>query len=221
MKKILVQEKLTLAKAIIFIVCVLILGAFLAFVATKDYISARMRYEIFGFIAAAAVIIPMWWSNAKKGLYVSELILDNEALTIVYNLDNNVIKQEVINLKDIKSVHAKLIANRVQTGRTTSLFCETEVQIDTTTNGLVSFTEEPTASLSFCGYSFMLRLLSFAKDLPNFTYEVEGNVESVKEDVKYFAMYGRRLSYFKREWINFMQMPLLSRAVDNVYLVKS
>lgn len=213
MKKILVQEKLTLAKAIALIAIVLVAAAFLVFVAAKDFVSAHTRYEIYGFITFAAIIVPIWWSSAKKGVYVSELILDNEALTLVYNLDNNIIKQDVINLKDINSIHAKLIANRVQTGKTTSLFCETEVQIDTKSNGLVSFTEEPTASFSFCSYSFMLRLLSFAKNLPNFTYEVEGNVDSVKEDVKHYAIYGKRLSYFKREWINFMQMPLISRVV--------
>ena len=212
MKKILVQEKLTIANAVILTVFIIILGIILAFFIFKETTSWHTRYEFYGFIGAAAIFIPLWLKNAKnKGEYVSELILTDETLTVVYEVDNEVKNQEVIKLEDINGVHAKLNANRVKTGNSISLFCETEVSIDTKTKGVIYFTENPTASLTFCSYSFMLRLLSCAKYLPNFTYEVEGNSDVAKEDVKHYALYGKRLPYIRREWISFMQIPPQAR----------
>lgn len=217
MKKILVQEKLTLANAIILSAVVVIIGVICVYFAfAEDAVSAHARGECIFFIGILAVFIPMWISNAKsKEAYVSELILTDEDLILVYKTDK-VTTNKTIKLSDISSVHAKLNANYVRTGKSISLFCQTDVLINTNSQGAVSFTEVPTASWSFCNYAFLLRLLGISARLPNFTYKVVGNSECSKEDVRHFAKYGKRLPFIKRLLLESKIYPVWTRIILSI-----
>ncbi len=220
MKKILVQKQLTIAAALLISLFIIALGILFIFFVFNGYLNFHNKLEVMGFIGAAAFFIPLWLSNANSNKrYVSELILSDDTLTVVYRKKNNIVKEKAIKLTDIESVHAKLNANRAKISNSIFLFCETEVKIRTKDDKTISFKENPTARLTFCSYDFMLRFIKFAKNLPNFTYEVIGNSEAAKEDVKHYAMYGRRISYFKREWINFMQLDAQSRRLITTLFV--
>lgn len=213
MKKILVQEKLTLANAIILSVIVVIVGLAFVFIAmTNDSISLHTRSNCFAMISVIAVFIPLWLRNARsKTAYVSELMITDEDLILVYKVDKDIKEKKAIKLADISSVHAKLNANYARAGRSVTLFCETKVTIKTINKSVISFTEVPTASWSFCNYAFLLRLLGVAALLPNFTYKVVGNSELAKEDVKYFAQHGKRLPFIKRLILESKIFPVWTR----------
>ena len=213
-KRIKVQGKLNLPLVIfISVMVVLIAFLFLYIGITSDFVSSRTKSEIFGFIALIAIFIPIWLKNAtSEEEYVSELILDDNSLKILYKGKNSEHTEEIL-LNDIRSVDVLLNANNVRTGKSTSLFCETIVTISIKSGEEISFTENPTASFSFCSYAFMLRLLDIARYLPNFRYEVEGNSEVAKLDVQNYAQYGKRLPFLKREYIAFKRYPVWARII--------
>jgi hypothetical protein len=211
MRTIHVQGKLNL-KSAIFLTVILVLIAFclIYYVFTSDFSSTHTKIELAGLIGMISVFIPMWFFNADDSEeYVSELQLTNTELVLIYKRNKEISKTTRINLDNIKSIHAELTANNVITGRSTTLFCQTDVCITTKDAKRICFTENPTASLSFCNYSFMLRLLSIAKELPNFTFKVKGNSETTREDVKHFSIYGRRLSLLKFFLIEFKNYSML------------
>lgn len=215
-KRIRVQNKLTTIQAILLsFFCILIAIGLIYIVATADYLRPNTKFQIDGLIFCIFFIfIPMWFANVKEGeKYVSELQLTDYELALVYKQQKKISKIVRINLDNIESIHAKLTANNVNTGRSVTLFCQTDVCIKTKENKLICFTETPTGSIAFCNYSFMLRLLRMAKDLPNFTFEVDGNSKIVKEDIQYFLMYGKRLSLLKKFQIELKNYPIFIKII--------
>lgn len=211
-KKIKVQSRLSLAAAILISLFLILLAAGFLYIAhTTDFVSSSSKGKIYGFIGLLAFFIPIWLKNAQdEDEYVSDLEVDDNNLTIIYKR-KNLQRTKTIALEDIKSVKATLNANYSKTSKSIMLFCETTVKIKTKNEDSIVFTENPTASLSFCSYSFMLRLLSIAKYLPNFSFNVDGSAEDVKQDVQYYSIHGRRLSFFKRQYILFKKYPTSAR----------
>ena len=213
-KKIKVQRRLNLAFAVfISLVAILLCGIFVYIVFAFDFASYHSRYKIYGFIGLIAVFIPLWLKNAQSDEeYVYDLIIDEESLTLVYKKQKEQ-RTETISFDDILSINAILKANNVKTAKSVSLFCETTVTIKRKNGKTIVFSENPTADFSLCAYAFILQLLAVAKSLPNFKYRVCGNSEVVKQDVKFYAIYGRRLPFLKRELIAFKQYPKIAQII--------
>ena len=214
LKRIKVQGKLSLLAAIVISVVVASITIYFIYISiTSDYLSSGTKTDIWGLVGMIAVFIPLWLNNAKsEEEYVSELILDDCSLTLVYKNHTNERKKKIL-LSDINSFNVVLNANNAKTGKTVSLFCETIVTINTKSSKKISFRETPTASFAFCNYAFMLRLLDIAKYLPNFKYEVKGNSETTKLDIANYALHGKRLSWLKRGLIEFNQYPAVTRYI--------
>lgn len=208
MKRIFVQGKLSIAAAIAISTVVIIVGLIFAYFAfTLEDVSASTRSRMYEFIGLIAIFVPLWINNARsKEAYVSEMLLTDRTLTLVYR--NREQGDIVIDLDNIKSIHAKLEANNVRTSRSSTLFCETNVTIQTKTGKFFHFSENPTANLFQCSYAFLLRLIDNSRFLPNFTYEIQGNSEETKEDIKYYAQYGKRLPWYKMLGISLKKVPI-------------
>ena len=220
LKKIKVQSRLSLVAAVLLSLFFIILCIVFVYIAyTSDFVSSRTKGDIYGFIGTLAIFIPLWLNSAQDDSeYVSDLLLDDKALTIIYT-QKNLKRSKIIPIENISSVQAKLNANYVKTGKSTTLFCETTVTIKTKDKNDIVFSENPTASISFCNYSFMLRLLSIAKYLPYFTFKVNGNADDVKQDLKYYSIYGKRLSFFKRQYIIFKKYPIGYRILICLFFI--
>lgn len=212
LKRIKVQKKLNIATATLLSALVALIAVIFIYLSiTSEFVSVHTRYQIYGFIGMTAIFIPLWLNNAKlTDEYVSEIIIDEKILTVIYKRGKTERTSKIF-LDDIESVDVLLNANNVKTGNTISLFCETIVSIKIKNGQTIFFTENPTASFSFCNYAFMLRLLDISKYLPNFTFQVNGNSEVAKLDVENYALKGKRLSYLKREFIAFKQYPIALR----------
>ena len=186
----------------VFIVIIAIIAGLIYFMFHSS--SSRSGEGIGELIAVLVITIPLLIQNAaNKEEYVSDMILSNKDLTLIYKQKRKYIGKEVIPLKDIKSFRVVLNSNITNAGSKTKIvFSETHVTIKTI-NGEISFEENSNAKFAFCSYSFMLNLLKIAYYLPNFSYEVKGNAVGVKEDVNYFAIHGRKMPFaerFKSDW---------------------
>lgn len=210
--RIFVQKKMKKSTAFAFAAVLIIIAfVFVSFILTNDSLFPRAGVYCFYIVVFLLVFIPLLLNNAQSSVpFVSEIIVTDSDLILVHKVDS-LSKEQIIKLSDIKSIKATLKANNVSSGRSVSLFCETVVNIETKSDGIITFSEVPTASWSFCGYSFMLRLLSISYYLPNFTYKVIGNSETAKADVQHFALYGKRLPFLKRMILDLKIYPLWIR----------
>ena len=161
--------------------------------------SSRSGHGIGELLALLVFLIPLLIQNvSNKEEYVSDMEITGRDLTLIYKQKRKFIGKEVIPLKDIKSFHVILNSNISSVGtKTKVVFSNTYVSIQTV-NGVINFEENSNAKFTFCGYSFMLNLLKIAYYIPHFSYEVKGNADSVKEDVEYFAIHGKKMPFIKR-----------------------
>ena len=212
MKRIKVQSRLSKAAALLIVAIIVALGIFFVYLDfTSDFISSGTSSDIYGFVAMAIIFVPIILSQVvSKSEYVSELIIANGKLIIVYKSSNSK-RERVINLDDITKFKAILSANDVRSGKSSYVSCTTDVTIQTKNDGEIEFIENSSASFSFCAYSFLLRLINLSKYIPNFSYTVVGNSKFVREDIKYFAIHGRRIPFLKYEYMRFKSYPMWSK----------
>jgi len=201
--KIKVQNQISpMVLLVVFLIILAILGGLVYFMFHSS--SSRSGHGIGELIALLVFLIPLLIQNASnKDEYVSDMEITAKDLTLIYKKKRKFLGKEVIPLKDIKSFHVVLNSNISNVGtKTKVVFSDTKVTIKTV-NGTITFEENSNAKFTFCSYSFMLNLLKIAYYIPYFTYEVKGNAESVKEDVEYFAIHGRKMPFitrFKSDW---------------------
>lgn len=200
MKKIYVQGKMTKTQAM-FISCLLIsifILGLIYLVISADWAAGRAGFShtraVFsGFIGIIPFVVYGLYEEIKKNEeFVSELRLTNDELSIVYRNCEKITKITKINLDNIKGVQATLTADRYSKDMMHPLYCQTDVIVKTKDNQLISFTESGKHN-----YSFMIRLLAVAKELPDFTFDVKGNSKTAKKDIKHFLKYGKRLHWLK------------------------
>lgn len=200
MKKIRVQSKMTKTQAM-FISCLLISIFFLGLiylVISADWAAGRAgfghtRAVFAGFIGIIPFVVYGLYEEIKKNEeFVSELRLTSDELLIVYRNCEGIIKIARINLGNIKSIQATLTADRYSKDMMHPLYCQTDVAIKTKDDNLICFTESGQHN-----YSFMMRLLTVAKELPDFTFDIKGNSKTAKKDIKHFLKYGKRLHWLK------------------------
>ncbi len=218
-KRIKVQSKLSMtAVVIISAIIIAIVGVLAYILMTSNDVSYRVEGDIFGLIAMVAIFIPLWIKNAmSKEEYVSELIIDDTTLSLVYK-SNKGKRIHQLNLEDIKSVKAVLFASDKITGTYSHMYCKTDVSI-TTKDNKISFTENSNFSLSFCAYAFLLRLISISKFLPNFKYQIYGNSDIIKKDIEQYVKFGKRLSFAKKASYDFKKYPVFLKVVLGLCIV--
>lgn len=184
-----------------FISCLLISIFFLGLiylVISADWAAGRAgfghtRAVFAGFIGIIPFVVYGLYEEIKKNEeFVSELRLTSDELLIVYRNCEGIIKIARINLGNIKSIQATLTADRYSKDMMHPLYCQTDVAIKTKDDNLICFTESGQHN-----YSFMMRLLTVAKELPDFTFDIKGNSKTAKKDIKHFLKYGKRLHWLK------------------------
>lgn len=163
--------------------------------------SSSGSYKIYDIFALILFFVPVWIKNAQeKEEFVSDMIISEGMLTLVYKRGQKITRYRSIPLDNIVDFKVDLNANYARVGRSVALFCKTKVKIDTGKE-VISFKEVPTGSFNLCSYAFFLRLLQNAKYIPYLNWKVHGNALDVKEDANYMEMYGKRLPLYKRLYL--------------------
>ena len=210
--KIKVQNKLSTFTAV-FLSFLTLLGiaALIYFLVAADDLSGKTRGEIIGLIGLLAFLIPLFFKSTDAiDEFLSELILTPKTLTLVYQYKKKK-RNEIIPLEDIESVSADLTANIVRQGKTAYLNCQTDVTINKKDGEPIFFDVNPSGGFSFCGYDFLLKLISISYFLPNFKYTVSGDSEFAKDDIKHYERYGKRMSFWQRSKYEIKNTPLIGR----------
>ena len=123
-----------------------------------------------------------FYSRKNKDEYVSDLLVSRTALTLIYKYKDKK-RQVVISTKDIKYVKADFVDTK------------TTVDILKTDGEHITFKDYLGKSISLCYYTFLLDLISVSEYLPNFTYDVYTDNQSIKDSIEYFRVYGRRRTF--------------------------
>lgn len=203
-EKIIVHKQIAITNALLYVLILSLIAIFIIYKLYTDlalFNNGMINFCCGIILFIIPTIIVILWNAFSKEEHVSELVLTDEELIIVHRSGASK-TYEKIKQREISSVHAVLEANEEVTKSMKSIsiqrFCLTTVEINLFNGNKIIFEEIPFDLTCFCLYGFMLRLIPFAAQLPNFTYEVNGNWELAKKDIEYYTKYGKRLPYSKR-----------------------
>ncbi len=169
----------------------------------EGYVSSRRGYLLSSLAFGILYAFDLLKTGKYKQEYVSDLILTQETLTVVYKLNKND-RYYDIPLNEIK----KFYAHTNVAGSDT----KTDVTITTCHNETIKFSESPTEGFSFCKYGFLLRLLKVSHCIPNFQYSVLCSGDDFAErDIEYFEKHKKRLPVICRIWAWFLTIPVTAK----------
>ncbi len=209
MKKIKVQSRMSVFMlTLIVLVCVALIGVVFYFIVLDKTttLSAKTRSDGWELISALIVFIPFLFREVmKKGQYVSDLIVTDSYLQLLYKEKGKITEIKTIESFDIKSFKVDVHINVVQLCRRRSANVTNYVTIKLKSGDTISFEASPSAlEFSMCAYKFILELLKVSHYLPNFKYKVHTEEKSFEEDIKYFAQHGKRIPLSKRKGGKFL-----------------
>lgn len=209
MKKIKVQSRMTIFMlAVVVLLCVALMGVVFYFVVfdKTGTLSGKTKSDGWELIAALFVFLPLLFREVmKKGQYVSDLVVTDSFIQLIYKERGKITEIRTIESCDIKSIKVDVHINVVQLGRRRSAQVTNYVTIKLKSGDTISFEASPSAlEFSFCAYKFILELLKVSHYLPNFKYKVHTEEKSFEEDIRYFAQHGKRMPLTKRKGGKFL-----------------
>jgi len=204
MKKIKVQSRMSVFMfAVVVMVCVALIGVVFYFVVLDktSTLSAKTKSDGWELISALIVFIPFLFREVmKKGQYVSDLVITDSYLQLIYKEKGKITEVRTLESFDIKSFKVDVHINTVQLGRRRSIEVTNYVTIKLKSGETISFEATPSAlEFSMCAYKFILELIKVSNNIPNFKYKINTDEESFKEDIEYFAQHGKRMPLYKRK----------------------
>ncbi|MBR1908742.1 hypothetical protein IJ818_07380 [bacterium] len=204
MKKIKVQSRMSVFMlAIIVLVCIALIGAVFYFIILDrtSTFSYRVRSDGWELISALIIFLPFLFREVmKKGQYVSDLIVADSFIQLVYKEKGKITEIETINTSDIKSFNVNVHISVIYAGRRKSADVTNFVDIRLKSGEVISFEAVPSAlNFSFCAYNFILDLIKVSENIPNFTYKINTDEQAFKYDIQYFAQHGKRMPLHKQK----------------------
>jgi len=204
MKKIKVQSRISVfLLAVIIIVCVVLIGIIFYFVVLDktSTFSGKTKSDGWELISCLLFFIPLLFREVmKKGQYVSDLVVADSFIRIIYKEKGKITEIKTIENSDIKLFNVDVHINVINIGRRKSAEVTNYVTIKLRSGETMSFDAVPSATeFSMCAYKFILELLKVSENIPNFKYKVYTDEEVFKEDIQYFAKYGKRLPLHKKK----------------------
>ena len=198
MKKIKVQSRMSVFMlALIVLACAALIGVVFYFIILDktSTLSAKTKSDGWELISCLIVFLPFLFREVmKKGQYVSDLIVTDSYLQLIYKEKGKITEVKTIESFDIKSFKVDVHIRVVQLGRRRSAEVTNYVTIKLKSGDTISFEASPSAlEFSMCAYKFILELIKVSNNIPNFSYKVKSEDESFKEDIQYFAQHGKRI----------------------------
>lgn len=199
MKKLKVRKKLSVFMAILLIMLdIAAIVAIIHYLMITNDLSLKLTAGICVLAGFLVFLIYAFFNNSDiVEEYVTEMVLTPQTITLVYRhgIKNRL---EVIPSEDIESVSAELFANNAESGKSKYIECSTDVEILKKNGEKILFSEKPNGGFLLCEYTFLLKLISLSKYLPNFKYKVTGDCEFAKEDIRLYELNEKRMSFWKR-----------------------
>lgn len=187
--------------ALVVLACVALIGVVFYFIVLDktSTLSAKTKSDGWELISALIVFIPFLFREVmKKGQYVSDLIVTDSYLQLIYKEKGKITEVKTIESFDIKSFKVDVHIHVVQLGRRRSAEVTNYVTIKLKSGETISFEASPSAlEFSMCAYKFILELIKVSNNIPNFKYQIYTDEQSFKEDIEYFAQHGKRMPLHK------------------------
>ena len=206
MKKIKVQSRISIfVLVLVVIACMAIIGSVFYFIVLDNSgtLSGKTKSDGWELISCLIVFIPLLCKEVmKKGQYVSDLIVTDSYIQLIYKERGKITEIKTLETIDIKSFKVDVHINVVHLGRRTSAEVTNYVTIKMKSGETVSFDATPSAmEFSLCAYKFILELIKVSQNIPKFSYKIYTEEESFKEDIQYFAQHGKRMPLSKRKGV--------------------
>ncbi len=214
MIKIKVQRYYSLMLIVMLFVGLLILFSglvYLLFFSDIDF-NAKSRsdlYELIGIVVFVGlpILFTMFFNKEK---YVSEILIFDESIDIVYKIKGKEVERKQIFKTDIEKFTINTELELKSQGRTSYTLAKNTVNIKTKQEEIEFFFSSQN-NLFGCAYQLILDLIKYSTTIPNFEYHLSGsNIYAIK-DIEYFCQFGKRLPLKEKIKFSFNQSPLIGK----------
>lgn len=206
MIKLIVQRNYSIFNYIIVLIIILFFAGVVSyFMYSSDIgIDAAIRTYILELLCIIIFLtIPfIFFSINNRSVYVSDLLISEEYIELFYKIANKEVNNIRIWKKEIVSFNVSVKVSSSRKGIYPYIKSNIDVTISLVDGENVEFSILDNQVVLGCTYQFILDLLKYRTDIPNFSYNVTGTEEYAIEDIKYYDKYGCRLPFSKVYGIN-------------------
>ena len=141
------------------------------------------NFQIENCIFIAIFILVIIFNLINSSEYVSEIRISHSHIEIIYKKGLIESKREIIFKNDIVSFESIATINKNIISRRNEIKSNTLIKINLTDKKCIKFLVDSTNRLYGCPYQFILDLIKFSREIPNFKYEILGNYYFAKKDI--------------------------------------
>lgn len=196
----------TLIVMIIFAICIVIYWFLPYLYPSEDNIRVSSNFELYAFLIIFVFFII--FSIINNSEYVSDIIIADDYIEIIYKQGLIEIKKEIVFKNDIELFEAILSIDEKITRRHYYLISKTAVTINLKDKKQIQFVVDSSNGFFNSGsYQFILDLMRNSREIPNFKYDVCGNYYLARKDIENYRIYGKLLSSSEKMEYYYNRMP--------------
>ncbi|MBR2069522.1 MAG: hypothetical protein IJ877_07160 [Candidatus Gastranaerophilales bacterium] len=216
MRKIKVQTKLSYLALILLTVLALAFGALVVYIIYfADFASSRSKNDGIELLIIIFAALPILFkSTISKDIYVSDILLFDDYLELIYKKNNKeafkrkIFKNEIKEYSLVSDISIQKYGSKSQV-----CVCITNNKITLNNGECIFFNHNSFTKLFGCPYQFLLDMLKVSKEIPNFKYRLKGDNEFAKKDVEHFIINGKRMSASAQFKYSMKKIPFVAKIV--------
>ncbi|MBQ8475809.1 hypothetical protein IJ531_01990, partial [bacterium] len=187
MRKIKVQTKISYP---VFIIISLLAGAFCALIVYvvyfADYASSKTKNDGVELAFFLFILLPIFFKSlTSKEKYLSEIIVEDNYIELVYKIQSKVVIRRKIYKNEIKSFSVSADISTQRYGKNTVCVCVSHNIIKLNNNESILFSQNSIVQLFGCPYQYILDVIKESANIPNFSYKIKGDNELARADIDY------------------------------------
>lgn len=214
MARIKVQSQISTPVFILYcIISIVIIGIVVKFIFFDSTLSYHTKSNGYELIFLLLFFVPLLFRSTGKQEYVSELVITNNELDIIYKRKNTLVNTKRIPIDSIESFNVSVDLNNVRYSRTTILSTRIITEIQLKNKDTITFDNTYETKFFGCPYQYILDIIKASALLPNFSLNLTGNSEFDKENIQYFRRFGKTFPFMLAAKYRFKLMPKSAKTV--------
>ena len=166
-------------------------------------------YELVGVLVFVGIPV-LFSAFFNKEKYVSEILIFDESIDIVYKIKGKEVERKQIFKNDIEKFNINTELEIKAQGRSSYTIAKNTINIKTKQEEIEFFFSSQN-TLFGCPYQLILDLIRYSTLIPNFEYQLLGsNIYAIK-DIEYFCQFGKRLPIKEKMKFLFNQSPTIGK----------
>ena len=183
---------------------------------TSSKTKSHCLEAIFVIITALSIFFSSLSSNKE---YVSELIIFNYEIELIYKIKNKITQKVRIEKTKIKKFIVDTYVNYVKVGRGSGIESKSEFSILLTDNKEITFSQNTPFNPFICPYEILFNLIKYSSKIPNIDIKTHTTNELIKAEIDYYRRFGKRLPFFVKTKLQLKSMPLISKIMLSTALL--